>query len=155
MYTLKTALAIGFAALLLSTSLAGAVSTLPPADGPMTHPDVPVVDNSKPAPEFGTGDKLADNGVLIVSPYNSSCAYVGHDQAGRPRIDFVNMGTATIPAGSIYTVTWPDGTTESFKTPWDIAPGGSFGILGPANADEPGFQCSVHVKVKKSDTHGH
>ena len=148
MPTIKSALAIGLVALVLTTSLAGAVSTLPPTDTPMTTPGIPLVDNTRPAPEFETGDTLADNGVLVVSPYNSSCAFTHYDKMGRPLVDFVNMGTETIPAGSIYTVTWPDGTTESYKTPWDIAPGGSFGIIGPANADEPGFHCSVHVRVK-------
>jgi hypothetical protein len=149
MHTIKSAVAIGLTALLLSTSLAGAVSTLPPT-GPVTTPTIPIVDpgNNKPTPEFDSTDMLADSGVLVVSPYNSSCAYTHDDLQGRSIVEFVNLGTETIPAGSIYVVTWPDGTTESFKTPWDIAPGGSFGVHGPANADQPGFHCSVHVRVK-------
>lgn len=148
MHTIKSALALSLATLILSTSLAGAVSTLPP--GPVTIPTTPIVhgDNSKPFPEFDTVDKLADNGVLVVSPYNSTCAFNGYDKSGRPLIDFVNVGTETIPAGSIYVITWPDGTTEMRKIPWDIEPGASFGIIGPAESDDPGFHCSVHVRVK-------
>ena len=180
MQTFKSALAIGLATLLLSTSLAtagnnpidigqigdgkgpvlridnndnGGIQTLPRPTGPVTTPDNPHVDpgNNKPAPEFGNDGVVADGPVLKLSPYQVSCVVWPHAfKNGAAEIWFKNTGTETIPAGSIITVTYPDGSKEFLKVDEDIKPGASAGIMGPAMANDEGFTCSAKVKAPKS-----
>ena len=178
MHSIKSALAISLAALLLATSLAtaasnrtdvgqidngngpvlridntgnGGIQTLPRADGPVSVPDGVTVDNGNngPSPEFGDDVTVADGPVLTLSPYAVDCEVHPHMlDNGAPEIWFKNTGTKTIPAGSIITVTYPDGTTKYLKVKQDIKPGGSVGIVGPLLANDEGFTCKATVKVK-------
>jgi len=106
--------------------------------------------NDKPAPEFGDGDiTVAKGPTLKLSPDTMSCAYKGDHfvSSGAPEIWLKNLSEQTILKGSIITVTWPDGSKTSFEIPFDLKPGASVGIAGPAGSDEPGFHCSARVKV--------
>ena len=174
MTTIKLAVAMAMALLLASTSLTQAAGGITPDrtgngggfqnNGPSNGGPAPVntrglpqigpgnpggPDNSKPAPEFGDADVVADTPVLKLSPTTLSCEYHGDHfvQSGAPEIWFKNIGTETIPKGSIITVTWPDGTKQSFKLGSDLKPGASVGISGPDSADQPGFHCSARAKV--------
>jgi hypothetical protein len=98
--------------------------------------------NNKPGPEFGDGDVTVASGpTLKLSPDSMSCAYKGDHfvQSGTPEIWLKNLSDAMILKGSIITVTWPDGTKTSFEIPFDLKPGASVGIAGPAGSDQPGF----------------
>lgn len=87
--------------------------------------------------------------VLKLSPYSIECRVMRDAyKPGMAEIWFQNSGTETIPAGSIITVKYPDGTTEKFEVLRDIEPGASSGIIGPAGSNDEGFSCKATVKVK-------
>jgi hypothetical protein len=80
MHPIKSALAIGFAALLLSTSLAGAVSTLPPT-GPVTRPETPIVDNGDFGHRFDptdyfTQEVIDHQPIKTLEPPSLSCEFI-------------------------------------------------------------------------------
>ncbi|MEO6394956.1 MAG: hypothetical protein ABIO40_03505 [Devosia sp.] len=88
--------------------------------------------------------------VLTVSPYAVECiVWPNTFESGAAEIWFKNTGTKTIPAGSIITVKYSDGTTEQVEITQDLVPGASQGIKGSKAMSAGGFSCKATLKVKK------
>ncbi len=100
MHTIKSALAIGLAALVLSTSLASATSTLPQT-GPVTRPEAPVVSNGDFGHHFDPTDYFSQE-VIDHQPIKTieqpklSCEFVF--TGGVVTVVIKNEGGA-VPAG--------------------------------------------------------
>jgi len=132
MHTTKLALAIGLAALVLSTSIVGAVSTLPPTDTPMTVPTTPIVENGDFGHRFDPADYFTqdfiDRQPLVVKPAPAvsqmDCSFANSKQDGSDYgLAFHNTGNAVIPKGAKFVIVMPDGTPKFFEIPYDIEPG--------------------------------
>lgn len=83
--------------------------------------------------------------VLTLNPYPMSCKLETFKTG--PLVMVKNAGTKVIPAGSLVTVKWPDGTTSTKALSFDLGPGVSVGLWNPPKGAAPGFHCSASVKV--------
>jgi hypothetical protein len=174
MFALSRASAIALTAAVVFLSLAAAGSAGEP---PLTHPiDVPsiedrpiLVDTTPPSDRDGDdNDSDGDNGIttgpltprpeepilvafpdLELNPVDATCIITDRTiWNGKPIIDLQNTGDVTIPMGSKFVVTFSDGTTETYITPWDIKPGATFGITAPSSLlEHPNSTCSVEIEI--------
>ena len=74
----------------------------------------------------------------------------------KPPDDYVQIylknGGSTIPAGSIITINYKDGSFQAFTVDWDIETGGIVvHMAGPKSALDPDFSCWITVTPKPDD----
>jgi hypothetical protein len=163
MHYFKLAAAATIALLCLSPSLALAavhsdgdrtismVDDGPALDHGVGFPEKPTIDRGQVNPNKSVGAEfiVANGPILKLSPYSVACSVMRDAfKQGVAEIWFKNTGSETIPAGSILTVTYSDGTVVMLEVSDDIKPGASGGIVGPFGSNEEGFSCKAKVKVK-------
>ncbi len=142
MTTLKTAAALALTALLLSTGLAMATSTLPHPTGPLAKPATPIVKGD----DFGIGDGLDPNSLFsqtvidrqphlhMKSPV--SCSTLWWHNEHPTGLWIKNESDKPVPAGTQLTMTvMPSGQVVVF-TLWEgLAPGQTLWISDVITGD--------------------
>lgn len=119
--------------------------TKPPVSKGDVNLFTPTLDTSPKVEPKASPSEIITAGGLKLTPHAIKCWITDNGW-----VWFKNVGTETIPEGSLMVVKWPDGTKTTFKVFTDIKPGAGIDIHVPPSvlAATDGTHCSASIKLQ-------